>query len=43
MRNTILACGGEVHFQTRMDALLIKDNKVAGIENEYGERLSTVR
>lgn len=37
MRNTILACGGEVHFQTRMDALLIKDNKVAGIETNTGK------
>ena len=37
MRNTIIACGGEVHFQTRMDALLIKDNKVAGIETNTGK------
>ena len=37
MRNTILACGGEVHFQTRMDALLIKDNKVVGIETNTGK------
>ena len=32
MRNTILRCGGEVHFETRMDRLIIKDNKVQGIE-----------
>ena len=32
MRNTILRCGGEVHFETRMDRLIIKDNKVEGIE-----------
>lgn len=32
MRNTILACGGEVHFQTRMDALIIEHNKIIGIE-----------
>lgn len=36
MRNTILSCGGEVHFQTRMDALLIKDYKVIGIETHTG-------
>ena len=30
MRNTIIRCGGEVHFQTRMTALLIRDNAVVG-------------
>ena len=39
MRNTILQCGGEVHFQTRMDALLIKGNKVEGIETNTGKTL----
>ena len=37
MRNTILRCGGEVHFETRMDALIIHDNKVVGIETHTGE------
>lgn len=32
MRNTILACGGEVHFQTRMESILIEGQKVKGIE-----------
>ncbi|MBO7067880.1 MAG: FAD-binding protein [Bacteroidaceae bacterium] len=32
MRNTILKCGGEVHFQTKMTGLLIKDDKIVGIE-----------
>lgn len=32
MRNTIIRCGGEVHFETKMTGLLIKDNKVEGIE-----------
>ncbi len=33
MRRTILACGGEVHFQTRMTRLLItEDNVVRGIQ-----------
>lgn len=36
MRTTILQCGGEVHFQTRMDALIIKDNKIIGIETQDG-------
>lgn len=37
MRNTILSCGGEVHFQTRMDALIIKNNQVIGIETNTGK------
>lgn len=37
MRNTILACGGEVHFQTRMEALLIEGQKVKGIETHSGK------
>ena len=32
MRNTIIECGGEVHFQTRMDALIIENDEVKGIE-----------
>lgn len=37
MRNTILACGGEVHFQTRMESILIKGQKVKGIETNTGK------
>ena len=36
MRNTILQAGGEVHFQTRMEALIIKENQVVGIETNTG-------
>ncbi len=32
MRNTILRCGGEVHHQTRMDRLIIRGDKVVGVE-----------
>lgn len=39
MRNTILECGGEVHFQTRMDALLIEGDKVTGITTDTGKEL----
>lgn len=39
MRNTILECGGEVHFQTRMDALLIKGDQVTGITTDTGKEL----
>ena len=36
MRNTILECGGEVHFKTRMDTIIIEKNKVIGIETHDG-------
>lgn len=32
IRGTILRCGGEVHFQTRMTDLIIEGNKVVGIK-----------
>ena len=32
MRNTILRSGGEVHFQTKMTRLLLKGNRVVGVE-----------
>ena len=31
MRNQILECGGEVHFQTKMTELIIRNNKVVGV------------
>ncbi|MDO4164648.1 MAG: FAD-binding protein [Bacteroides sp.] len=37
MRNTILECGGEVHFETRMDALIIEGDDVKGIETNTGQ------
>ena len=37
MRNTILKCGGEVHFETRMDALIIEKDKVVGIDTNTGK------
>lgn len=36
MRNRILRCGGEVHFETKMTDLLVSGNKVQGIR--CGER-----
>ena len=37
MRNNIIVCGGEVHFETRMDALIIEKEKVVGIETNTGK------
>ena len=31
MRNTIIRCGGEVHFETKMDAILMEKDRVVGI------------
>ena len=32
MRHTILQCGGEVHFQTKMTRFVLEDDKVIGVE-----------
>lgn len=32
MRNTILECGGEVHFQTKMISLIIEKDKIIGVQ-----------
>jgi uncharacterized FAD-dependent dehydrogenase len=42
MRNTILRCGGEVHFQTKMTRLLIDGDSVIGVEAEVNSQLSIV-
>ncbi|MCD8310135.1 MAG: NAD(P)/FAD-dependent oxidoreductase [Prevotellaceae bacterium] len=39
IRETILRSGGEVHFCTRMDALIIKGDEVIGIETNRAEQL----
>ncbi len=37
MREQIIASGGEVHFETRMDSLIIKEKEVKGITTHTGE------
>ena len=32
MRNTIINCGGEVHFQTKMTQLILEGDRVIGVE-----------
>ena len=32
-----IECGGEVHFETRMDSLIIEKNKITGIETNTGK------
>jgi uncharacterized FAD-dependent dehydrogenase len=39
-RETILHCGGEIHFNTRMDDLLIQDNTIKGIVTNTGQEIS---
>ena len=36
MRETIRRCGGEVHFETRMDRLIVEKNHIIGIETNTG-------
>lgn len=36
MRETIRRCGGEVHFETRMDRLIVEKGNIIGIETNTG-------
>lgn len=40
MRNRIIECGGEVHFETRMEEILLSGGKVCGIRTDKGEILA---
>ena len=40
MRGTILRCGGEVHFQTRVTRLLMDENRVVGVECADGQQFA---
>ncbi|MCP9612207.1 NAD(P)/FAD-dependent oxidoreductase [Coprobacter tertius] len=37
IRNQIISAGGEVHFDTRMDKLIIKNGEIIGIETHKGK------
>lgn len=37
MRRQIIASGGEVHFQTRVDSLIVENDAVKGVECQTGE------
>ncbi|PKP08723.1 MAG: FAD-binding protein [Bacteroidetes bacterium HGW-Bacteroidetes-4] len=39
IRNTIIAFGGEVHFETNLESLLIKDHKIQGIKTRKGDSI----
>lgn len=39
MRETIRRCGGEVHFETRMDRLIVEGSHIVGIETNTGRTL----
>jgi len=41
IRKTIIEHGGEVHFETSLKSLIIKDNRIDGIETVAGERIET--
>ena len=40
IRETILEMGGEVHFETRIDDLLITDGKISGVVSQNGEKIT---
>ena len=40
IRNTIIECGGEVRFETRMEELLLQGGKVRGVRTDKGEILA---
>ena len=42
MRNTIIRCGGEVHFQTKMTDILMDGEKVKGIRYECADESSSL-
>jgi len=37
MRNRIINCGGEVHFETRVDDLILQGDKVVGVRTADGQ------
>ncbi|MDH6303915.1 putative FAD-dependent dehydrogenase [Parabacteroides sp. PF5-5] len=37
MRNRIIQCGGEVHFETRMDTFILKGDEIKGVETNIGK------
>lgn len=38
MRHSILDAGGEIHFNSRVNDILVKGNKVTGVEDKSGNR-----
>jgi uncharacterized FAD-dependent dehydrogenase len=40
IRNTIIHFGGEVHFQTKLEALIIDANKIQGVRTHKGDVIS---
>ena len=41
MRANILALGGEIHFQSRVDDIVVEDGQVRGVVLANGERIAT--
>lgn len=37
IRNQIIRCGGEVHFETRMERLILKNQEVTGVITQTGQ------
>lgn len=37
IRNTILECGGEVHFNTKVEDFVIENNRIVAVETQHGK------
>lgn len=37
IRNTIINCGGEVHFNTRVDDIIVENNKIVAVKTSTGK------
>lgn len=40
IRDTIIRCGGEVHFETQVKTLITEDGQVKGVETVAGEKIT---
>ena len=39
LRESILEAGGEIHFETRVDDLILEDNEIRGVITNHGDRI----
>jgi uncharacterized FAD-dependent dehydrogenase len=39
LRETILEAGGEIHFETRVEDLILEDNEIKGLVTQNGDRI----
>nr|MBX2843310.1 FAD-binding protein [Flammeovirgaceae bacterium] len=42
MRESILAAGGEIHFDTRVEDFILKNGEIKGVKNQYGDTIEGI-